>query len=964
MKSSIYKIHLNIGGKLSLMIAIASFFVLSAIGLILYLSTSNMMKMQVKSSLLNQTVAISNQLDAYFNRILQMPTDVAAINSTLVHQPDHENQVKAYMQAIVQKDKEVLNLYSAFEEGLLPQDECPLWVWVFDENHQKVELYEEFNYPGCQGYDPSQPIYDFTNDPAWYLAAKQAGKPVWGPPYFDQGGMNQYIISAVAPIFDDRGSFVGVSGTDVALEHLTEVVAQVKVGKTGYAFVLGPQGEFVAAPSHPQWVTDKFSLFDLAEDSNSEEVKALGNAMTALEQKIFEMSDPLNKKSAWIAVTPIHSVGFSLAVVLPSDEAMAQVNQLSTRVILISLLGILAMVGIAFGVARTLTRPLNEITHAAGLLSVGEIGKLNNIEQNDTKDANGRTDEIYRIKQAFSNLVAYFKEVTLAAQRIADGDLTVNVAPKTDGDLLGIAFASMVTNLRQLIGQVANNTGDLSIASVQLASAAEQAGQATSQIATTIQQVAQGAAQQSESVTRTAASVEQLERAIDGVAKGAQEQAKAVSKAAAITNQIATAIQQVAQNSQTAAAETADAAEAARQGNQTVERTIHGMRQIQTKVRLSAQKVEDMGQRSSQIGTILETIEDIASQTNLLALNAAIEAARAGEHGKGFAVVADEVRKLAERAATATKEIGELVNVIQSTVAEAVTAMEEGSKEVESGVEMANEAGEALSSILKAVESVHGQAEQTLAVVQKMNAASSELVEAMDTVSAVVEENTSATEEMAASSNQVTQAIENIASVSEENSAAIEEVSAAAEQMSAQVEEVSASTRSLEEMAQNLTLAVLQFRLSETQSMDKLIDVFKIAHLQWVKKLREMLDGKHKLQENQVTNHTECKFGQWYYGRAAEGLKGLPEFIAVERPHAQLHEFARKAVRAFHQGDRRAAENYTKEVESLSHEIASALDALKRKISASAVQEATSEYTPTNISTQSKTRPDAVKVAA
>jgi methyl-accepting chemotaxis protein len=182
--------------------------------------------------------------------------------------------------------------------------------------------------------------------------------------------------------------------------------------------------------------------------------------------------------------------------------------------------------------------------------------------------------------------------------------------------------------------------------------------------------------------------------------------------------------------------------------------------------------------------------------------------------------------------------------------------------------------------------------------------------------------------------------------------------------MSAQVEEVSASTRSLEEMAQNLTLAVLQFRLSETQNINKLMDVFKIAHLQLVKNLRDMLDGKYKLQENQVTNHTECKFGQWYYGQGSEALKGLPEFIAVERPHKQLHEFARKAVRAFHQGDRRAAENYAREVENLSREIANALDTLKSKIASSAMQAATSEYTPTDIRAQSRTRADAVKVVA
>ncbi len=221
-----------------------------------------------------------------------------------------------------------------------------------------------------------------------------------------------------------------------------------------------------------------------------------------------------------------------------------------------------------------------------------------------------------------------------------------------------------------------------------------------------------------------------------------------------------------------------------------------------------------MGSRSDQIGEIVTTIEDIASQTNLLALNAAIEAARAGEAGKGFAVVADEVRKLAERSSTSTREIGDLIKSIQKTVAEAVTAMDEGAKEVERGVLIANEAGVSLNDILKASEAVNQQADQAAAAAEQMSASANELVAAVDSVSAVVEENTAATEEMAAGSSEVTQAIENIASVSEENSAAVEEVSASAEEMSAQVEEVTASAQSLAELAKQLQDVVYQFKLT------------------------------------------------------------------------------------------------------------------------------------------------------
>ena len=489
----------------------------------------------------------------------------------------------------------------------------------------------------------------------------------------------------------------------------------------------------------------------------------------------------------------------------------------TNQLVIFSIVAILIALGFGIIISNSIANPLNIVTKMAQALSVGDM--VRDMSDSEKDKVRRRKDEIGMIGQAFDGLINYMQGMGVAAATIANKDLTVSVVPNSAKDELGNAFAKMVIGLREVIGQVTESADAVSEAAAQLATASEQSGEATGQIATTIQQVALGTAQQTEGVTKTSGSVEQMSRAIEGVAKGAQEQAKAISKASQVTSRISASIEQVANNAQAVTRDSAEAARYSRDGAKTVKETITGMEAIRSKVGLSARKVEEMGTRSEEIGAIVETIEDIASQTNLLALNAAIEAARAGEQGKGFAVVADEVRKLAERSSLATKEIAALIKGIQKTVSEAVSAMKQSAAEVESGVIKANSAGEVLENILNAAESVYKQAEEAGATAAKVGAAAAELVEAVDSVSAVIEENTAATEEMAANSTELTLAIENIASVSQENSAAVEQVSASTEEVSAQVEEVSASATSMMEMAQNLQEIVAQFNLGiETTS--------------------------------------------------------------------------------------------------------------------------------------------------
>jgi twitching motility protein PilJ len=336
--------------------------------------------------------------------------------------------------------------------------------------------------------------------------------------------------------------------------------------------------------------------------------------------------------------------------------------------------------------------------------------------------------------------------LTITSQ-IARGDLTLR--GRVTSDALGNVVDSvnyMLDNFTKVLERVRKAAIDVSSSANEILVASEE--------------MSNGAGQQDQEITNTSSAVEELTVSMKQVSNNAEASAEAARRAL----------------------------DAAEQGNRAVRDTLEGMQRIRASVQATAKKIKSLGDRSLEISEIINVINDITEQTNLLALNAAIEAARAGEAGRGFAVVADEVRKLAEHSRTATKDIAALIKAIQAETNEAVVVMEEGTKEVEIGARLADQAGKALEAISSVVR-------QSAELVQEISLASKQQVRGTEGVANAMQIISNITRQTSQGARQTARTVENMVKLSEQLNEALSQFRVAGGTEATRAEMAAASRR-------------------------------------------------------------------------------------------------------------------------------------------------------------------------
>ena len=469
-----------------------------------------------------------------------------------------------------------------------------------------------------------------------------------------------------------------------------------------------------------------------------------------------------NGDALHVFVVPLSGAGSNRAcfrLVANERDAMSVARRLRWSNVGVALIALFVAIGLAWIASRLIIRPVLDLADNARRLADGDLTQRSNVES---------SDEIGDLAGAFNAMAGSLeKMVTKLAHSQAQlksvveivGSRSRNVAERVNEQ------RTMIDNSYHSIDQFNNGVRKITDNVEALSASSEETSSSMLEMVASIEEVSRHTDTLYSSVEDTASSTSQMVKSINEVDQNVDFLSNFVTDTSSSMLEMSASIAQVGSNAAHSYDLALAVADAAESGMKAVRETIDGMEQIRHSVAESNAVITRLGDRSIAIGKILNVIEDIAEQTNLLALNAAILAASAGEHGKGFSVVASEIRDLSERTAASTREIANLIRSVQDEVGNALRSMSAGTKLVEDGVSLSHEAGKALNNILESSTKASGMGKGIAAATRDQSSGSESIMRSIDRLQELLQQINAATTEQAQGSDHIMKAVESMREV-------------------------------------------------------------------------------------------------------------------------------------------------------------------------------------------------------
>lgn len=649
---------------------------------------------------------------------------------------------------------------------------------------------------------------DVINTSDWYTLPKTSKTEIVLDPYFYSytGDKKDEILmtSVIVPIMRG-GTFLGAAGIDISLEEIQKKISAVKPYETGFASILSNAGSYIAA-KNKEMLGKKMGDIDhfAGNDNDSRDIieKTISEGKELIVRK-YDKADDAYYQTVYLPFTIGNTkTPWSMCISIPENKITAPITEMRYYGTAWALIALLFLAGVLIYITGRITKSLNPTLKMMSDLGKARLSTRVKVESND---------ELGVMSNEMNLMAEALQGYTQIMYKVADGDLNVEVTTIDDRDEISPALKKIVSSLRELKGETDKLTraaldGNLSIrgnADKFSGGYKEIISGINSTLDAVILPIKEGAKVLSvlakkdltlkmegdfkgdhqiimnsintvadslnnallnvkDAVSATSGASAEIASNAEDLSSGVQTQSSQVEEIAGAVEQMTKTISETSMNISLVAENSKKANISAENGTKKTIEAKKGMEDILKSASETGRIITSLVNKTDQIGQVSMVINDIADQTNLLALNAAIEAARAGEQGRGFAVVADEVRKLAERTSKATKEIGETIKIIQSEAKEADSSMSLAQKSVKTGVAITEEVTLVLSEIQNMNRKVADMIHQVAAASEEQTAAAEEISKSIENINSVIHNSASSTKGIARSAEDLSRLMGNL----------------------------------------------------------------------------------------------------------------------------------------------------------------------------------------------------------